>query len=278
MVYVQVSNWFINARVRLWKPMVEEMYMEEMKDNEKNGTEDKVSKGEQTGDMAKSPSAENQNKNFSSSKQDNHINQNTPPGMSISTASASPTGSAMRNIVGFNLISSSDIENITQGSPKKLRNADMLHSPTTIPSMNMNSKLDDTDNDQITMKFSSDRQVRDGFTLMGAPTNFIEGFGSYPISELGRFSADQFQAPYSSNGVSLTLGLPHCDNLSMSGGHQPFLPNQSMQLRRGVELGETNDFNGMNTPANSHPSNVYENINIQNRKRFAAQLLPDFVT
>ncbi|OEL22440.1 Homeobox protein BEL1-like protein [Dichanthelium oligosanthes] len=30
--YWQVSNWFINARVRLWKPMVEEMYSEEMKD------------------------------------------------------------------------------------------------------------------------------------------------------------------------------------------------------------------------------------------------------
>ncbi|XP_062216959.1 homeobox protein BEL1 homolog [Phragmites australis] len=27
----QVSNWFINARVRLWKPMIEEMYVEEMK-------------------------------------------------------------------------------------------------------------------------------------------------------------------------------------------------------------------------------------------------------
>ncbi|XVE53912.1 hypothetical protein DITRI_Ditri03aG0040100 [Diplodiscus trichospermus] len=24
----QVSNWFINARVRLWKPMIEEMYSE----------------------------------------------------------------------------------------------------------------------------------------------------------------------------------------------------------------------------------------------------------
>ena len=24
----QVSNWFINARVRLWKPMIEEMYAE----------------------------------------------------------------------------------------------------------------------------------------------------------------------------------------------------------------------------------------------------------
>ncbi|GAB4857417.1 hypothetical protein Ancab_015326 [Ancistrocladus abbreviatus] len=28
----QVSNWFINARVRLWKPMVEEMYLEEAKE------------------------------------------------------------------------------------------------------------------------------------------------------------------------------------------------------------------------------------------------------
>ncbi|MCI27355.1 BEL1-like homeodomain transcription factor, partial [Trifolium medium] len=39
----QVSNWFINARVRLWKPMVEEMYMEEMKEQEMNGSEDNKS-------------------------------------------------------------------------------------------------------------------------------------------------------------------------------------------------------------------------------------------
>ncbi|GAV76115.1 Homeobox_KN domain-containing protein/POX domain-containing protein [Cephalotus follicularis] len=32
----QVSNWFINARVRLWKPMVEEMYLEETKEKENN--------------------------------------------------------------------------------------------------------------------------------------------------------------------------------------------------------------------------------------------------
>ncbi|CAA2994207.1 homeobox BEL1 homolog [Olea europaea subsp. europaea] len=30
----QVSNWFINARVRLWKPMVEQMYLEELKEKE----------------------------------------------------------------------------------------------------------------------------------------------------------------------------------------------------------------------------------------------------
>ncbi|XP_059644576.1 BEL1-like homeodomain protein 4 [Cornus florida] len=30
----QVSNWFINARVRLWKPMVEEMYQQESKEED----------------------------------------------------------------------------------------------------------------------------------------------------------------------------------------------------------------------------------------------------
>ncbi|KAE9612886.1 hypothetical protein Lal_00027356 [Lupinus albus] len=34
----QVSNWFINARVRLWKPMVEEMYIEEVKEHENDMT------------------------------------------------------------------------------------------------------------------------------------------------------------------------------------------------------------------------------------------------
>ncbi|XP_051151596.1 homeobox protein BEL1 homolog [Andrographis paniculata] len=33
----QVSNWFINARVRLWKPMVEEMYVEELKESDAAG-------------------------------------------------------------------------------------------------------------------------------------------------------------------------------------------------------------------------------------------------
>ncbi|GAA0138465.1 homeodomain transcription factor [Lithospermum erythrorhizon] len=36
----QVSNWFINARVRLWKPMVEEMYQQESKEETENNGED----------------------------------------------------------------------------------------------------------------------------------------------------------------------------------------------------------------------------------------------
>ncbi|KAL6640377.1 hypothetical protein ACP70R_021500 [Stipagrostis hirtigluma subsp. patula] len=41
----QVSNWFINARVRLWKPMVEEMYMEETKDQGGGGGDEGRSGG-----------------------------------------------------------------------------------------------------------------------------------------------------------------------------------------------------------------------------------------
>ncbi|KAK6147298.1 hypothetical protein DH2020_018210 [Rehmannia glutinosa] len=209
----QVSNWFINARVRLWKPMVEEMYMEEMKDHEKMGSED-----------------------------NNRTSKSTEQNEDSTSKSTAP----------------------------------QAKSPGT-ENHYMDSK--DSDNDNMTMKFGNDhqRQGRDGFTLMGAPTNFIGGFGSYPMGELGRFGSDQFQAgPYSgNNGVSLTLGLPHCENL---GGHQGFLPNQSVHLGRGVEIGEANDFSGMSTQTNAHSAaNVYENISIQNRKRFAAQLLPDFV-
>ncbi|XVE57934.1 hypothetical protein DITRI_Ditri04bG0129300 [Diplodiscus trichospermus] len=46
----QVSNWFINARVRLWKPMVEEMYLEETKEHENNiALSDGVTDGDDNG-------------------------------------------------------------------------------------------------------------------------------------------------------------------------------------------------------------------------------------
>ncbi|KAI5017618.1 hypothetical protein ZWY2020_042506 [Hordeum vulgare] len=55
----QVSNWFINARVRLWKPMVEEMYAEEMKDKEEgSGGDGGGQPALQAGDLANpSPAA-----------------------------------------------------------------------------------------------------------------------------------------------------------------------------------------------------------------------------
>lgn len=289
--------------------MVEEMYMEEMKENEKNGSEEnKGSKSEQNEDSGSrstvppaektsTTSMENQSKGFII-KQDNHHHlgnlQNVTTGVSVSPT-GSPTGGVQisnnnNNHVGFNLIGSPEMDSLTQASPKKQRSSDILHShshPTTnVPSINMDViKENDSNNNnnnnneqqqqQLSMKY--ERQNREGFSLLGAPTNFIGGFGSYPIAELGRFSSEQFPTPYSGNGVSLTLGLPHCENLSISGTHQSFLPSQNMQLGRGVEIGEGNEYGNISTPTSSHSTSVYESINIQNRKRFAAPLLPDFV-
>ena len=250
------------------------MYLEEIKEQEQNGSENKTSKNQNNEDSAskstapeRSP-AENQAKSFSS-KQDNSTNQNASS-MSISTASTSPLAGNVRNQSGFSFIGSSELEGITQGSPKKPRSTDLLQSPTSVPSINMDIKQNEA-NDEVSMKFG-----KDGYSFMGTNTNFMGGFGQYPIGEIGRFDAEQFAPRFSGNGVSLTLGLPHCENLSLSGTHQTFLPNQSMQMGRRLDIGEPNEFGAIN-PTTPHSSASYENINSQNRKRFAAQLLPDFV-
>ncbi|KAK7307578.1 hypothetical protein VNO77_40772 [Canavalia gladiata] len=64
----QVSNWFINARVRLWKPMVEEMYQQELKEAE---------------------CAEERERNQSNNSNSGHIAQ-TPTTPATSTATAPP--------------------------------------------------------------------------------------------------------------------------------------------------------------------------------------------
>nr|KYP56946.1 BEL1-like homeodomain protein 1 [Cajanus cajan] len=237
----QVSNWFINARVRLWKPMVEEMYLEEMKEHEQNGSEDKSSKSNED---------------------------------SVSRPPTSPIGGNVRNQSGFSFMGSSELEGIAQGSPKKARNHEMMHSPNSVPSINMDVKPNEGSNEQLSMKFGDERQGRNGSSFMGNQTNFIGGFGQYPIGDIGRFDAEQFTPTprFTGNGVSLTLGLD-----SLPGTHQTFLPNQNIQLGRSLDIGEPHEFGAINT-SSPHSTAAYESISMQNPKRFAAQLLPDFVT
>ncbi|XP_020581567.1 homeobox protein BEL1 homolog [Phalaenopsis equestris] len=51
----QVSNWFINARVRLWKPMIEEMYMEELKEEDKNSQSSHATTMQEAGNCSNNP-------------------------------------------------------------------------------------------------------------------------------------------------------------------------------------------------------------------------------
>ncbi|OVA07153.1 Homeobox domain [Macleaya cordata] len=280
----QVSNWFINARVRLWKPMVEEMYMEEIKDQEQNGLEDKTSKSqlnEESGSKSteNSPNNTDQTKSLSS-KQEKHTNPNVPPAaISNSTVPTSTMEDNIRAQAGFFLVGSSNTEGLIQANTKKSRNTELQHSQSSIQSMDMEMKPGEP-NRELCMKFGNERQNRDGYSLLtDAANHHGGGFGAYhQMGEIGRFDPEQF-APRFSNGVSLTLGLPHCENLSLSGAQQTYLSNQNIQLGRRLEIGgnEPNDFCGLNTPPPSHSTTAYENLNMQNRKRFAAQLLPDFV-
>ncbi|GFQ05495.1 bel1-like homeodomain protein 4 [Phtheirospermum japonicum] len=51
----QVSNWFINARVRLWKPMVEEMYQQEANEETEDQERDHTSSTTSTSPTAQIP-------------------------------------------------------------------------------------------------------------------------------------------------------------------------------------------------------------------------------
>ncbi|CAM8968730.1 unnamed protein product [Rhodiola kirilowii] len=208
----QVSNWFINARVRLWKPMVEEMYNEEVKEQENHGS----AGNDNEAFASKMPSDKNQKTSFKNASQETYKNVTAKPN------SVSP--SRLRNqTTGFSLIESSELEGIPQmSSPKRQRiNDQMLLHPTGSFQSNMEMNSDNASNDQhVLVKFGIERQARDDYSLMAAgPANFIGGFGSYPMEEIGRFDTNQYQPRFSGNGVSLTLGLTDTP--------QSFPPNQT---------------------------------------------------
>lgn len=101
----QVSNWFINARVRLWKPMVEEMYLEETKNQH---------------DASMKPELPD-NKPAAASSASISISAST-----LTTASPSRTNFAK-------LISSLNMDTQLQAekNPKKARNAMNINEMTT---------------------------------------------------------------------------------------------------------------------------------------------------
>ncbi|KAM0939762.1 putative transcription factor Homeodomain-TALE-BEL family [Dioscorea sansibarensis] len=224
----QVSNWFINARVRLWKPMVEEMYLEETKEQEHNNGEEKASKSEG-------------NENSAATNQENNINSPTRTDQTESIKSNGPSISAsVANQAVYN------------------ENETMMHQP----------KLKKARTDELAI--SGDHN-HNGYSLIATGTvNHISGFDAYQVGD--------YTPRFSGNGVALTLGLPHCDNISLSGGAQQAYHLSSESINPSSEFCSLNNNNNNNSNQTVvHASNAYENMNMQSRKRFAAQLLPDFV-
>ncbi|KAF3776838.1 BEL1-like homeodomain protein 1 [Nymphaea thermarum] len=265
------------------QPMVEEMYMEEIKEHEKENTsEEKISKSETNEESAamKSTSMDSPPPavDMANSKCLDTIStdqtRSSPP--CVSAAGCSLLASASSPDARILL----DIE-LKQATSKRMA-GNGFQDLNPLPSINadMDIKADGTTIGGFR------RQSRDGYALAAAAAAAAadqgSSFGSYQLGDIGRFSHETFAPRITTNGVSLTLGLPHCDSLSLSAPQAAaYLSSQSMALGRRHELSSepSDDFCSLNsTAAAAHPANAYDNINIQTRKRFAAQLLPDFVT
>lgn len=273
----QVSNWFINARVRLWKPMVEEMYMEEVKKNnqEQNGIDQEnivmkkninEPKNEVVGLKS---SALPQEKPISS-----NIHDASPTEISTSTISTSPTGGGggllpAQAAAGFSFIGSLNMENIADQRNYNKRPRNDMQNSSTSTILSFDTEINKVGQDHTIksekLNGNNTRQTRECYPLMTS-YSIDDQFGQ-------RFVPNHQQLATTStfhqgNGhVSLTLGLP-----PNSENQHNFLPNNQ-------NIGLGSHYNRVSNPQASHHPNIsYENIDFQSGKRYAAQLLQDFVS
>ncbi|KAL3530315.1 hypothetical protein ACH5RR_009637 [Cinchona calisaya] len=264
----QVSNWFINARVRLWKPMVEEMYLEETKNQEQDGSES----NKELGSTSTTPKENNSvaridQRNVLQTKHEKPITRLDATHAEISSLTPSPSVTLPQARGGFGLIDALNMEGNVEKNSKKMR-TEMQNSPSSILSVDMDMKFGDTRKGFNNKLISTQRETaKDGFSLMvnNNTSHQAHGFGAYTLGELGQFDPEQLTAGFHGNGVSLTLGLPPSENLPLSASQQNYLSGQNMELQDRLEMG-------------TMEGHFDRNINFDNRKRFAAQLLPDFVT
>ncbi|KAJ8763425.1 hypothetical protein K2173_002308 [Erythroxylum novogranatense] len=225
----QVSNWFINARVRLWKPMVEEMYKEETGDTEMDSVSssenavratkgEKMSsddRGEEMQQSASSTATERYNAGQSMDSKSSYVHEVEMAGSS--TRSNVQNGIRVECATGFGLL--------------KLREDECGLFPEGI----------------VHSDGGSDR------------------FMTFQMADVGRYGGSN------SSGVSLTLGLQHCEgSLPMSGAtHDSFVVPM-----RGDDI-----YNAAAATSIDEETAEFECINPGNRQhRFSSShLLHDFV-
>lgn len=283
----QVSNWFINARVRLWKPMVEEMYVEETKEGDMEGADKPIrgegdSRSEGTGTI----DGQGQNEMNTGVKQAKVSDGNTEGGSEPKNASdhASDmlpsrtfTGSSSESFLFH------EKESMRQGI-KKVRNgvqdSTSLFSPNS--STGVDFKTDEVQGEDVLehdIKIRTEERHREHYNIphSGLVQADHGGYGPFQVSGLNRFSQEGLATRYPTNsGVSLTLGLQHCEGLSLSGAQQHYSQGTG-QLPPGRRQEASSDYYSMNENAAVQTSN-YEAMNLQNRKRYATHLLHnDFV-
>ncbi|WCJ40930.1 BEL1-like homeodomain 7 [Euphorbia peplus] len=221
----QVSNWFINARVRLWKPMVEEMYKEEIGEIEldsissseiaakalKGDTGTSEDRGEEMQQTASSAANERCSAGQLMDSKSDHVHDGDIAG--------SATRGEFQNMMHGDAV--------TEYSLLKLREE---HRPS----------MDECG-------LFSDAMVH---TDAGGDRYMAAAAAAYHMSDVGRFG--------SGSGVSLTLGLQHCEggSIPMSAtNHHSFISMRGDDIygEAGSSVGaETADFECLNPGNRQH--------------------------
>nr|XP_043605853.1 BEL1-like homeodomain protein 4 [Erigeron canadensis] len=199
----QVSNWFINARVRLWKPMVEDMYQQESKEEDQEGIDPPQNIDQNDDDDEDiDDDQENNNNNNKSETNNNNINYKNGPSSSSTTTS----------------------------SCAALAQTSMHHHPPIYTNTHANiSEINDPENDPSILAINtqncfSENQVSTTTNAMSSSYSYTTGNinnnmsiipPSFPVTK-DDVSHDQigstlirFGTNSTSGDVSLTLGLRH---------------------------------------------------------------------
>ncbi|XVE93690.1 hypothetical protein REPUB_Repub01dG0215900 [Reevesia pubescens] len=189
----QVSNWFINARVRLWKPMVEDMYKEEFAEVEM----DSNSSSENAVKATKGDTSEDRGEDLQQSGSSSATERCSTGQLMDSKSDRVPDVDMAGPTTG------AGFQNVTRGEAETEYGLLRLREEQR-PNLDDSNLLPDA--------IAHSNGGSDRFMAAAA--------AAYHMSEWGRFGSG------SGSGVSLTLGLQHCEDGSIpmsGGGHQSFV-------------------------------------------------------
>uniref|UniRef100_A0A804P1L1 Homeobox domain-containing protein n=1 Tax=Zea mays TaxID=4577 RepID=A0A804P1L1_MAIZE len=267
----QVSNWFINARVRLWKPMVEEMYLEETKDQDAGGGGNDEGKsgggGSKSSDTVDGvmPRADVMSKSAVrvGGGGAGAESASTNKGIHGSSLLELGGGDHQQSHAGFYDDDEDDGDDVMGRRLKKARGnepAPAFHHVHDIATLHAQAAAaarqqhEEVSHRELLMKFMESGGgggVRDHHQDGG-------GYSLFAPGPYGQFTTEPF-AFAGNGGVSLTLGLPHG-----AGG--------SAEQTASFLMGSTTAGD-----SGSHGAATSYDMNMQSTKSFAAQLMRDFV-
>eukprot|EP00249_Psilotum_nudum_P022274 c28449_g1_i1 orf=996-3485(+) len=216
----QVSNWFINARVRLWKPMIEEMYLEEGKELEKEiAAADEANKATQ--------------------------GESEKEGHTILEARG-PRVAQMEDHAQADVVSCSSERDQDSGanSPESEFVSDLRQIHGTLEDTQLGKNIHGTHAGDTIKINRGDNDVGSSSGHLGVTQQTKEKAAAFctPTIKTGLEYCHENMIPRSQLGtaVTLTLGLQHCNNLVQPTGDKRLFPHGRNSSGGGNQMNPSN--------------------------------------